>query len=147
MTAGWVTGAPPSADWYVIVSVTGTPFLRLAATRKALRPAAVGLIVKVTEPAAATAFEPLPNVTLAGRHLPFSLTWPVLHFAARAANTPNLPFANVASQRKIPWLATVRLTVIAPVFVSKLACPETPPLVPRRPRSDGTQWWSDRRCR
>src|SRR2546426_3977843 len=126
MTAAWVTGEPPGADWYGIASVTGTLFLRLAATLNAFRPAAVGLIVKVTEPAAATAFEPLPNLTFAGRHLPFSLSWPVLHFTTRAANTPNLPFAKVASQRKIPELATVRLTVIAPVFVSKLACPEQP---------------------
>src|SRR5438552_17565033 len=114
MTAVCVTGAPPSADRYLIASVTGTPFLRLAATLKALRPASVGLIVKVTEPAAAIAFEPLPNVTLAGRHLPFSLTCPALHFHTREANTPNLPFANVASQRNIPELATVRLTVIVP---------------------------------
>ena len=123
MTAGWVTGAPPSADWYVIVSVTGTPFLRLAAALKAFRPAAVGLIVKVTEPAAVTAFEPLPNLTFAGRHLPFSLNWPVLHFAARAANTPNRPFGNVASQWNLPGSATVTLTVMAPVLALKLACP------------------------
>src|SRR5207244_12398688 len=61
-----------------------------------------------------TAFEPLPNLTFAGRHLPFSLNWPVLHFAARAANTPNRPFGNVASQWNLPGSATVTLTVMAP---------------------------------
>src|SRR5256885_8203469 len=103
MTAVWVTGEPPSADRNVIVTVTGTPLLRLAATLKALRAASVGLIMTLTEPAA-TAFEPFPNVTLAGRHLPLSRICPALHLDTRAANTPNLPFANVASQRKIPEL-------------------------------------------
>ena len=79
----------------------------------------------LTEPAAA-AFEPFPNVTLAGRHLPLSRICPALHLDTRAANTPNLPFANVASQRKIPELATVRLSVIVPVFASKLACATKP---------------------
>src|SRR5205823_3557137 len=67
-------------------------------------------------------------LTFAGRHLPFSLTWPALHFAVRDANTPNLPLGNVADQRNAPGLATVTLTVMAPVFVLKLACPEKPPL-------------------
>jgi len=121
-----VTGAPPSADWNLIVNVTGTPFLCLAAFLRAFRPAAVGVIANATGPAAATAFEPFPNATFAGRHLPLSLILPTLHFAERDANTPNLPFGNVADQRKLPRLATVTLTVIAPVFVLKLACPAKP---------------------
>src|SRR5947209_11807482 len=97
MTEVWVTGEPPRAEWNVIASVTRTPRLRLAAFFNARTPAAVGLIVNRIKPPPATAFEPLPNVTLAGRHLPLSFICPALHLDTREANTPNLPFANVAS--------------------------------------------------
>jgi len=125
MTDLWVTGAPPRADWNVIASATGTPRLRFAARLSARTPAAVGLIVNVTGPAPETALEPLPNVSLGGRHLP-RLICPTTHLLAREANTPYLPFANLASQRKAPASAAVTLTVMVPLLASKLAVPWKP---------------------
>ena len=147
MTDLWVTGAPPRADWNVIASATGTPRLRFAARFNARTPAAVGLIVNVTGPAPETAFEPLPNVSLGGRHLP-RLICPTMHLVAREANTPYLPFANLASHLKMPASATDMLTVMVPLLASKLAVPwkpllgkgvDTTDFAPAAPTTD-TEW-------
>src|SRR5438094_7884118 len=95
MTDLWVTGAPPRADWNVIASVTGTPRLRFAARFNARTPAPVALIVNVTGPAPETAFEPLPNVSLGGRHLP-RLICPTMRLVARAPNAPDLRLPDLA---------------------------------------------------
>src|SRR5260370_14457380 len=92
------------------------PRLFLSAFRSAFDADALGLTVKATVPAPATAWLPLPKTIFAGRHLPPSLTLPFLHLPELAANTPNFPFWNVSSQLKVPGLLTDALNVIAPVF-------------------------------
>src|ERR1700694_5787389 len=95
--------------------VTGTPLFCLSALRSAFIAEALGRTMKVTLPAAGTALLPLANAMLEGRHLPFSLTSPFLHFVLLAANTPNFPFWNVRSQLNVPGSPTEAVNVIAPV--------------------------------
>ena len=85
----------------------------LKAFFSALTPARVGLTVKVTLPAVATVLLPRAKRTRAGRHFPFNLTKPDLHFLARAEKTPwpkraTARFVNLRSHRKIlAWSAPV----------------------------------------
>ena len=80
----------------------GQPRLCLSASWSALSADAVGLTVKLKLPAAATARLPFAKMTSAGRHLPASLTWPLLHFLVLAANAPNFPFWKVISHAQPP---------------------------------------------
>jgi hypothetical protein len=110
------TGAPPSDDWNVRVSLTAIPRLCLRALRSAFDAEARGLTVKAMVPAPATAWLPLPKTIFEGRHLPPSRTYPFLHLLVPAANTPNFPFWKVSVQLKVPALLTDALNVIAPVL-------------------------------
>jgi len=106
---------PPREDWNVNVAVTGTPVLCLKAFLSAFNADTLGLTVKLTTPTAASLL-PLPKAILDGRHLPLRRTNPFPHFAVADANTPNRPFRNVSSQRKVPGSLTDPLNVIAPVL-------------------------------
>ena len=114
-------GRPPRRDWYVITAVTGRPFFFLNAFFRAFTPARVGFTVNVTLPGLDTVSLPLAKSTRAGRHLPFSLIKPALHFFPRAAKTPYFPFSNVVTQLNVPGSTTNSTNVIAYVAKLKLA--------------------------
>src|SRR5438876_10717846 len=115
------TGRPPRRDWYVITAVTGRPLFFLNAFLSAFTPARVGRTVNVTLPGLDTVSLPLAKSTRAGRHLPFSLIKPALHFFPRAAKTPYFPFSNVVTQLNVPGSTTDSTNVIAYVAKLKLA--------------------------
>src|SRR6202035_468957 len=91
---------------------TGRLFFNLYAFFRAFRPYGVGFKAKVTVPADVTLALPLAKTIFDGRHLPPSLTKPLLHLEDVRPKRPNFPFWNVSSQLNVPGSATDSVNVI-----------------------------------